>query len=474
MSDRTEQFHWRFMFLLAPGILQAVAGILVLPLATLILTPEDYGIFGMVTGVTAAASAIVALGSSFIIGNHFDARNKHADNVIIVSTMVWLVFLTGILISAVVAICFWVGRQYSSLISDIPYYGILFAVIDIIASALWGLATSVAVLSRMTSKHAVFASVRALISPLVLLYVLFVLDIHGPIALFAGLGAAGVVSLVGSWSVTRPYLRICFDRLLAEKAVRMGAWLVLANFAEAIERIAERWALAFFVNVRSTGLLTHSQIYPSALILGIRPAVQAAWPILREEAIQTKPIFSKGRYLVHLIGLTFGVASLVLALIGAELIGLLTNNRFVEVAPIAAILVSVAGLRLSGCPQHAVVVANGHAGTAALVNGISALSGIVLVLVLVPFFGLNGAIMAQVGYGLVFLGLLHMLSRRIRRTPMLDATSLIGFVLTLVTVWGVVNLNTPVILRLVLAVLVTVAGLALAWKIVLRSGLRIR
>ncbi len=471
MSVRAEPFHWRFLHLLAPGLLQAAAGILVLPLATRILTPEDYGIFALVTGVTVAATAIAALGSSFILGNRFDTRAEHADNIRIVSTMMWLVLFTGLALSLIVVLGFWVGQKYSPLISAIPLSGVLFAAIDLIASALWGVATSVAVLARMTRQHAAFASARALINPLILLCVLFVLKIHGPSALFAGLGAAGVVSLIGSWRVTRPYLRPRFDRHLAVEAVRMGGWLVLANFAEAIERIVERWALAFFVNVRSTGLLTHAQIYPSMLMLGIRPALQTAWPTLRDEATHATPSFPKGRYLAHLMGLAFCLSSLVLALAGTEMIGLLTNNRFVDAAPIAAILVSVAGLRLAGRPQHAVVVANGYAGTAALVNGLSALVGALLALLLVPFWGLNGAVAAQAGYGLVFLGLLHILSRRIRSAPMLDGVALCGFVLTLVTVVGVVNLDPPIAVRLALAVLITVTGIAWAWKMVRRSGI---
>lgn len=471
MKVRTEPFHWRFLHLLAPGMLQGGAGILVLPLVTRILTPEDYGIFALVTGVTVAATAIAALGSSFILGNLFDTRAEHADNIRIVSTMMWLVLSTGLVLSLVVVLGFLVGQKYSPLISAIPLSGVLFAAIDLIASGLWGVATSVAVLARMTRQHAAFASARALINPLVLLFVLFVLEIHGPSALFAGLGAAGVVSFIGSWLVTRPYLRTRFDHHLALEAVRMGGWLVLANFAEAIERIVERWALAFFVNVRSTGLLTHAQIYPSMLMLGIRPALQTVWPTLRDEAMHAKPSFPKGKYLVHLMGLAFCVVSLVLALVGTEMIDLLTNNRFVDAAPIAAILVSVTGLRIAGRPQHAVVVANGHAGTAALVNGLSALVGAFLALILVPLWGLNGAVAAQAGYALVFLGLLHILSRRIRSTPMLDAVTLCGFVLTLVTVWGVINLDLPIAVRLALAVLITATGLALAWKIVLRSAI---
>lgn len=471
MSVRAEPFHWRFLHLLAPGLLQGGASILVLPLATRILTPEDYGIFALVTGVTVVATAIAALGSSFILGNRFNTRAEHADNIRIVSTMMWLVLFTGLVLSFVMFFGFQLGQQYSPLMSDIPLSGVAFAAIDLIASGLWGVATSVAVLARVTRQHALFASARALINPLALLYVLFVLKIHGSIALFAGLGAAGLVTLIGSWRVTRPYLRMCFDRLLAVEAMRMGGWLVIANFAEAIERTAERWALAFFVSVRSTGLLTHAQIYPSMLMLGIRPAIQTAWPTLRDEAIQATPSFPKGRYLVHLMGLAFSVAALVLALVGPELIGLLTNNRFVDAAPIAAILVSAVGLRLAGRPQHAVVVANGHARTAALVNGVSAMSGTALVLVLVPFWGLNGAVVAQAGYGLVFLGLLHLLSRRIRCAPMLDATSLSGFVLTLLVVWCVVNLGLSVELRLVLAALIAFVGLICAWKMIQRSGI---
>lgn len=471
---RIESFHRRFLHMLVPGILQAGAGILVLPLATRILTPEDYGVFALVTGVTVTATAIAGLGSSFILGNRFDTRAKHSDNIRIVSTMMWLVLFTGLVLSVIVVIGFMVGRQYSSLMSDIPSIGVLLAVVDLVASSLWGVATSVAVFSRMTRQYALFASARALINPLVLLCALFLLNIHGPIALFAGIGAAGVVTLLGSWRVTKPYLHMRFDRLLAAEAVRSGGWLALANFAEAIERLVERWVLAFFVSVRATGLLAHAQIYPSLLMLGIRPALQSAWPTLRVEALQEEPSFPKGRCLVYLIGLLFGAAAIVMALVGSELIGLLTNDRFVDAAPYAAMLVAIAGLRIAGRPQHAVIVANGHAATAAMVNGLSALCGIVFVVALVPFWGLSGAVAALAGYGLAFLTLMHLLVRRIRIVPMLDAAALAGFLLTLVVIWGVVNFDPSAMLRFALASLVTITALVLAWKMIRRSGIQLQ
>ncbi len=389
----------------------------------------------------------------------------------LVSTVLTLVVGSATLLAVLILVGFLSVGRASTLVTSLPLAAVMFALLDMVASCGWGVATSVAILSRRTRTHATLTSIRVVASPTAVLIALFGLQVHGPMALFAGVAVGGLVSVLGTWIIVLPYLQPVFDSRIAREVLGGGGWLrSLANSVEMFHRLVERWALASFVGVRATGLLSHAQIYPNMLMMSVRPALQSAWPNLCEEARVSEPSFPRSRHLVHLIGLGIIVAALVMALVGQEMISLLTHGRFIEAAPYAAILTAVAGLRLAGRPQHAVVVANGICRRRRVGQWTCALAGL-LVLAFVPECRLGGAVAALIGYALAFLTLLHYLSRRIRPAPILDLPVVGGFVTTVLAVFWVATFQPSLSLRLGLAILVCVIGALVALIIFRRSGL---
>jgi len=470
MSSRTDPFHHRFMYLMLPGLLQGGLGIVVLPITTLILTPEDYGVFALVTALTGAMGALAAMGSSFTMSHRFQGEVSD-ESICLVSTLMLIVLLGSLILAMLVVIGFVLASRISTLVSSLPLLGLAFALVAMVVNCLWGIATSVAVLSRKVRLYFVYAAGQALITPATVLFVLFVLKVHGPMALFGGAIAGSLVTLAGTFAITNKYLRPKFDRGLAKETFRVGGWMGMANFAELLQRFIERWFLASFVDVRSVGLLTHAQVYPNMLMMGGRPAIQSAWPVLCEESRAEVPSFQRSRHVIHLISIGVAVVAIEIALLGHEVIGLLTNGRFVEAAPYAAVLTAVSGLRLGcGRPQYAVIVTSGRASYASLVNGISALIGGIMVAGFVPLWGMNGAVAAYTAYTLIYVAMLHYLSRRIRPMPFFDAAALTGLAATILMVVAIEYLQPTLVERILVAIVFLLAGVWKGFQILRKSG----
>ena len=110
MKTFVSKFHAYLMFLLSklkylpnstifllPGLLRVVAAFAILPLSTMVLTAEDYGIFAFALVFSGAISSISTAGVSFI----FSANHKlvmENEGMPIISSALWVgIFTSGIL-----------------------------------------------------------------------------------------------------------------------------------------------------------------------------------------------------------------------------------------------------------------------------------------------------------------------------------------------------------------------------------------
>ncbi len=460
----------RFALLLVPGLLQGVLSIAVLPFATLILTPADYGAYALVVGYAAVLGAVASMGASIILSNRFQPAVSPESRAL-VSSMLFMVLAASCLLALVSVFAFLViGAGYPAL-AGLPFIGIVFALVDMIASSVWGIAFTIAILSRKVRAYAAFMTMRAVAVPAAVLSALFVLDIHGPTALFCGSLLGGLVFVAGTVKIAAPYIRPMIDWRLLVDLFKSGSMLSTANLLETAQLLVERSVIASSISLTATGIWTHAQLYPGMLMTAMRPAIGSTWPKLREEAMEEPASFTAGRHLSHLTGAVFATATVTMALIGREFIDALTNGRFVDAAPFATILTAALGLRLAGRPQHAIIIAHGYMRYATLATGLPAIGAMVMVSILVPIWGLVGAVIASVGYSLLFLGLIYGFAMRIRPTRIRDGGMFAGFFAALAALALVELQQPPFLARAAAAALVMLAGAVAALFIVRRSGL---
>lgn len=469
MARPPETIERRFLYLVLPSALQAALPFLILPLTTLVLTPEDYGVLALATGITGTVGALASLGSGLVLAQAFaDGGGRQRQ---LVGTVTVMVAGFSIALGALVAVGYFLSRDHFALVAALPAAGLMLALVDLVAGNLWGVAGTVCTLTRTARPFAIFMTLRAVVTPAAVLAALFAFGIHDAMALFIGQAVGGLVLLAGVIAVLRPYFGGGFSRAAAVDLIRTGGWMGLANVFEMSQRLVERGMLASVGGLDLTGLFAHAQTYGNMLMTGIRPALQASFPAILEEARPERPSFPRARPLVHLITVAMTLPALVMALVGREFISLLTNDRFTAAAPYAALLIGVALARLGGRPQQAVLVGAGRGRLAALANGIASGLGLALMLVLIPAWQVYGAVLALLAHALGLIGVMVLASRRIKPSPYLDAPALAGLIMTALVVAAVETWTPSFLPRAAIALALAVAGGGMA-VVLLRRGLR--
>src|SRR5581483_1651646 len=66
----------RFRWFLAPSIFQAILSIAVLPIATLVLGPSDYGAFAVVSAIAGVATALATSAAGMILPAHYSTLDE--------------------------------------------------------------------------------------------------------------------------------------------------------------------------------------------------------------------------------------------------------------------------------------------------------------------------------------------------------------------------------------------------------------
>lgn len=90
---------------LTASLLQGLLGLALIPMATFVLGPQDYGVYGMAVVVLALAVAICETGSAYVLYGHYPALDE-PERARLQSTLLALAFLLGLL-AAVVVLSAW-------------------------------------------------------------------------------------------------------------------------------------------------------------------------------------------------------------------------------------------------------------------------------------------------------------------------------------------------------------------------------
>ena len=90
----------RFSWYLAPPILQGVISFATLPIATLLLGPTEYGMYALLTSITALVTGIAGMSSSYPLAAHFKNQDE-AGRRALVTTLVALNLMIALFLGAV-------------------------------------------------------------------------------------------------------------------------------------------------------------------------------------------------------------------------------------------------------------------------------------------------------------------------------------------------------------------------------------
>lgn len=423
----------KFRWFLAPSIFQAGVAFATLPLATLILGPQDYGAYAVVAAITGLASAVACLGSSYLLAQVFSGGKPDEIRQLISQQVAISVSLASVF-SALLILSWSSITGYFDNLATVPAVGFMLAAIGIVPSTIWAIALDVLTLDGRAKVFAQIVIAQSLASAGALLLGLFVAEM-GAMSLFVSgfIGAVGL-GLGALLSLAHYFERPSFSRERLQ-VFKSALSLTGANLIEVAYSPVERNLLAVNSGLASLGLYTHAQQYRTIVATATKALSRSVWPTTLEEARQHELTFAETNRYWRFTYLSLSLVGLGFAALGDVFIGLLTHGKFVGAGTFAAMSIGYLLVQNSGRPHTGLMYARGDVAPFARFSIISSIAGLLCALIAIPLLGVWGAILSIFLQQIVMRVAVQMYARRLAKIPFQDGGVVAGLLLiSLVTI----------------------------------------
>ena len=458
----------RFSLFLTPSILQGAVSLLMLPLATRVLGPADYGIFALASAYTGLGTALASLGIGYVLAERLraDGGGTPAE---VVSTCSILA-LAAIVAYAAVLAAVW---PFLPGVEHVPASCLWLAIAAMIAGQLWLIAIDVLVIRGDAKPFAIISVAQTLLSAAALAVALFALDL-GTSALFAAHFCGALVALVGSLIALRPYWRPRLDRSVMKELRALGLMSGAGSSFEALQTVVERGALSLAGGIVQLGIYTHSHQYRTLASLPVKALARSIWPVTLREARDRSSRLGHTRlgWDLAYIGLTF--SGVLFATLGDRLIAFITNGKFTDAFTLATCWMIYLLLLHTGKPQTGVLYALGGGRKYATIVALSAAAGTAAMLVLIPYFGVWGAVAAAVLQQVTVRLGIQAAARPVRQVPFQDGWAYFGMFYVAATLAARLLFAHSLVQSLATLLVAWTVLLAIVWAPLRRAVHRIR
>ncbi|HKY22419.1 MAG TPA: oligosaccharide flippase family protein [Vicinamibacterales bacterium] len=422
-------FARRFSLFLAPSVLSMGVSFAVVPITTYVLGPPAFGIFGLMTALTAVGWTMSLIGSSAVCNMHFLALDA-AERRRLVSTA-FCVALAIASLFCVACLSLWsVAIDHLREYSGVPFAGLVLSMVNVIVGVPWMVAQDVITLDGKARGFAAITMAQTIAGAVVTVVGLYVFHL-GVLALFISATASSAITCIGALSLLRPYLGLHVSRSWAIAMIRVGPADASSNVTAALQATIERSFIASALGVGALGLLVHAQSYRQVVAQVFNAAARPIWPVTLLESREPNASFPQTRVVWNAMYIAVTALGVTFAVLGRHIIGWLTHGRFADVHVLVTFLMVFILVSNTGKPQTAVLYREGAARNLLWLHAFSNLVWLGCLLVLVPLAGLVGAVLALIAQQVVVRIGIQILAHRYGASPMTDAWSLAGIAFVL-------------------------------------------
>lgn len=398
----------------------------VLPLTTIVLGPQEYGAFAIVSSLSSFGLSISTAAGGMLLPAHYTNGNVTERGRLVSALLVSSLALV-VLYSIILAIVWPLLVTSFQLLEHIEFTWLVMSLLAMAFSVPWSLAYIVVILEGRARTFAVMSIVSSIVGAITVLFSLFVLKLHTESLFLANLFGATVL-LAAAVKVLRGTLVFGGTR---EWFVRIGRITLFSAPATAMEvgqTLAERWLLGSKVGLDGVGIYTNAQQYRNILSSPLKALSNSIWPHSLIEARDPHLRFElTGRvWNGAFVGIT--LAGVFFAILGRDTVSLLTHGKFADAGPLAAAFIAALLVQFSGKPQTAVLYANDQGEFLSKLMGVSAASGVALLFIAIPLAGYWGAIGALLLQQILYRLGVHLRARIFCAPPMQDSVAAIGVI----------------------------------------------
>lgn len=422
-AARAPRFAGQVMTNLVANVMQGLLGVALIPLATRILGPEDYGVYGMAIVVVGLAVALCETGAGYVLYGHF-ADVQEGERRELFSSLLVLGAATGIAAAALLW-ALWPLLGFDSILASLTPMEKALACLAIPCRTIWAIASPILIAQIRSNWVAACLLLQAGTSFTVVLVSLYVFGLERA-ALFwgntAGVAAGVALALyaIGRSAWAAPRLR--WLRKVARLAP--GAWL--ACVADNLRATVESGAVVRTTGSAGLGNYNHARLYHGLLMQGTNAFANVLWPLALQEAKDRSSQFLRLRLAWNFVYLCLTLAGLVFVFFGEYIVSLLTNGKFEQAASWVPFFVIYLLIQNAGKPATAVLYNANRGNTLSALRIASTSAAVVAILLLVPRFGVAAAIAIGIAEMTLMRIFVEVSARRIQTTPFQDQWVLLG------------------------------------------------
>lgn len=365
--------------------------LITLPLFTMKLGPEQFGSFAIGAALASVVSAVA--GSVSMVSLPTQLARCNADERRSYITAVFVLALIVALGASVMVFFIFALASSSFGLSILSFYAAVVSVVAGFLNSIWAVCVEILTIEGRAKRYALTTFAQALANIIAVSAALFYFDdIEN--ALFWGFFAASIVGFGGALLLFNRWLTFNVTRSWFTKAGRGGVAGVIASLSENGKVALERSYLGALVGVYPLGLYAHAQYYKGAAMAALNALSRGVLPTALQEAQEDAPNFPYTVRIWALVQAFIVSVALGFALVGKEVIGLLTHDKFSNAAPMTTALMLILLLQTAAKPHTMLLLSRGRGHITAHLNTISIVISVALLFATAPWLGIWAAILA--------------------------------------------------------------------------------
>ena len=362
-----------------------------LPLFTMKLGPEQFGSFAIGAALASVISAVAGSVSMVSLPAQLaqcnaDERRSYITSVFVLALMVALG--ASVMVSSIFAFA-----SASFGLSLLSFSAAVVSVVAGLLNSIWAVCVEILTIDGRAKRYALTTFAQVLSNIIAVSAALFYFD-DIKNALFWGFLAASVVGFGSALLLFNQWVTLNLTRSWFTKAGSGGVASVIASLSENGKVAVERSYLGALVGVYPLGLYAHAQYYKGAAMATLNALSRGVLPTALKEAQVDAPHFPYTIRLWAFVQAFILSAALGFALVGREVIGLLTHGKFSDAAPLATALMLILLLQTAAKPHTMLLLSRGRGHITAHLNTFSIVISLILLFATAPWIGIWAAIVA--------------------------------------------------------------------------------
>jgi O-antigen/teichoic acid export membrane protein len=413
---------------LTASLLQGLLGLALIPMATFVLGPQDYGVYGMAVVVLALVVAVCETGSAYVLYGHYTALDE-PGRARLQSTLLALALLLGSLAAVVVLLAWPMLARHVPLLSELTRSETWLLCLTLPLRTTWSIMNPILIVRERSEWLAVSLLLQSVVNMLVILACLYLLE-TGRSALFWGQWAGLLVCVVVPVVLLRRtvWAPLQLRWLRQVRGVALGAWL--AGLVDNTRATLESALIVKAVSGEALGNYNHARVYQGLMTQGTNAFANVLWPISLKEAQLADSRFARIRPPWDLVYAGLACMGVGAVFLGDEVVSLLTHGKFVRAGAWLPWLVVYVLMQNAGKPATAVLYAAKKGNLYSGIRIFTVLVAMLALLLLVPAYGVEAVLMVVIAEMLVTRVWLAVAARRLGVVPFQDQWVVVGCLLT--------------------------------------------